>query len=588
VPQVLLDPLRFWRGAPPPAPAAVVVVEGPDLAAVAAALDGATLDGVALDGATVGPAQRNGAALDEEAVDHLLPPPPPRPRRPAGGRRRPRPAARPRLLAAGAAAVVAVVALTLVVTLLVPHGSPPPAALPAAPGTGLTLTATDFTGDGLGAAAPDGSVYERVSGTVTAAVAARARPRLPEGTYRLDGRIRTAGGPFAYVQLLVDGQPVANGTVGKGWSEVGAVAHLRPGSRVGVLTAPLPDGTAPAQSVDLAQLRLVRVTDGFTTAGTRILDRAGQPVTFRGVNKNSLELTSTGYRMTDAEMQAIADYGATMVRLQLSEVFWLAGSCRYDEAYAGRVATAVRQLTGRGVAVLLDLHTNGGPASCVRGTPQQQNMADDGSVTFWKQVAERFQGNPLVAFDLYNEPRNIGGQVWRNGGDAGGWTAVGMQQLYDAVRSTGATNLVFVSGTGEAADLTVAGLGPVNGYGIVYAAHYYGGGDTCSAVTAPADLDQLWGAAARTAPVVITEFGSKCDSAAYMASVIAYAEAHHLGWLAFAWSADGPAAWSLLASWTTHYPSAAGLPVLQALWAARGWTTPGGRPDGAPTPAAPA
>lgn len=79
-------------------------------------------------------------------------------------------------------------------------------------------------------------------------------------------------------------------------------------------------------------------------------------------------------------------------------------------------------------------------------------MADyPGSTEFWSQVAARFANNPLAAFDLYNEPHDISNQVWLNGGTVPTYSifpyqTTGMQQLYDAVRATGARNLVLVSG----------------------------------------------------------------------------------------------------------------------------------------------
>src|ERR1035437_10119353 len=73
------------------------------------------------------------------------------------------------------------------------------------------------------------------------------------------------------------------------------------------------------------------------------------------------------------------------------------------------------------------------------------------SIEFWSQVAARFANNPLVAFDLYNEPHDISNQVWFNGETVPTYSifpyqTTGIQQLYDAVRATGARNLVLVSG----------------------------------------------------------------------------------------------------------------------------------------------
>ena len=60
-----------------------------------------------------------------------------------------------------------------------------------------------------------------------------------------------------------------------------------------------------------------------------------------------------------------------------------------------------------------------------------------------------------MLFELYNEPHDVSWRVWKSGGDAGdGCQAVGMQQLYDAVRATGAENLVIIGGLDWAYDLS--------------------------------------------------------------------------------------------------------------------------------------
>ncbi len=59
--------------------------------------------------------------------------------------------------------------------------------------------------------------------------------------------------------------------------------------------------------------------------------------------------------------------------------------------------------------------------------------------------------------------------VWMNGGTGGwGFTVAGMQQLYNAVRATGANNLVIVGGLNYAYDLTCVKTNPLIGTNVVY------------------------------------------------------------------------------------------------------------------------
>ena len=82
-------------------------------------------------------------------------------------------------------------------------------------------------------------------------------------------------------------------------------------------------------------------------------------------------------------------------------------------------------------------------------------MADTNSITFWSQVAGSYKNDGRVLFELYNEPHDVRWDVWKSGGmTSGGWTAAGMQQLYDAVRATGAENLVVIGGLDCAYDLS--------------------------------------------------------------------------------------------------------------------------------------
>src|SRR5947199_111790 len=118
----------------------------------------------------------------------------------------------------------------------------------------------------------------------------------------------------------------------------------------------------------------------------------------------------------------------------------VANSGNFDPSYASKVDNAVSWITGRGMVALLDLHYN--PiVPC--GHVGLHEMADaPNSINFWEQVAARYKSNPLVAFDLYNEPNNIPDSVWLNGGQASEgrtvFNAAGMQQMYDAIRGQGA------------------------------------------------------------------------------------------------------------------------------------------------------
>jgi endoglucanase len=432
-----------------------------------------------------------------------------------------------------------------------------------------TLGARQLTGPGTTVADPQASTGSAVmikSGTLKGVTS------LAAGAYVLSARVRSEGERMA---LSADGRQVGTAAVAGGaWQVVSVPVRVAGPTSWGV--TPIGGiGSHPSQALYVDSVSIQPTTPGYTTNGNQILDPTGQPVTPRGVNRNGLEFQSQGYGMSDGDFGAMYYWGSTIVRLQLSEAFWLPSSCKYDPAYAERVDQAVLSITRRGMIALLDLHSTQLGLSC--GQLVNGKAADDYSPQFWSDVATRYMSNPMVAFDLFNEPGYPSDVMWQQGGNVTyqgrTWHVPGMQQLYDAVRATGAGNLVFIEGQQFAYDVGVGLRQPIDGYGIVYQPHIYYKDDSGPL---PPDIDSVILPVAAQYPVWVGEFGTQKDSGTYNSNVIAYAESHNLnGWAAFAWNAAGPPAWSLLASWATYQPSAAGQPVLDALWKARGWTGPG-------------
>ena len=218
------------------------------------------------------------------------------------------------------------------------------------------------------------------------------------------------------------------------------------------------------------------------------------------------------------------------------------GDCSYDSTYLSKVDAMVNAATSQGIFVMLDLHTN---ALTACAAPTQQSMPDANAVSVWTTLASRYKGNPLVGFDLYNEPHDISDAVWHNGGTVTSsgvtYQAVGMQTLYNAVRAAGATNLVFASGSNWATAFPATA--PLTGTSnLVYAAHAYtcpsglpSSGATCTVgpdgtIYDPSGLLSHFATIGRTAPVMVTEFGfpDKNDGR-YITNVENYAASH--GWV---------------------------------------------------------
>jgi|GEM_PF-1872228 len=102
-------------------------------------------------------------------------------------------------------------------------------------------------------------------------------------------------------------------------------------------------------------------------------------------------------------------------------------------AYAAKLDALVKYATGKGALVLLN------PQNFARYYGKVVGTADVPSAVFadfWRRVAERYKGNPRVAFGLVNEPNTMQTEQWLDAANA----------AIKAIRATGATNLITVPG----------------------------------------------------------------------------------------------------------------------------------------------
>jgi endoglucanase len=251
-------------------------------------------------------------------------------------------------------------------------------------------------------------------------------------------------------------------------------------------------------------------------------------------------------------------WGITSVRVSLNEQCWLGinGLPVGGNAAEHRAAVAdyVQRLTDDGLIVIVDLHWN---APGRNRALEQKEMADrDHAPAFWRSVAATFAGNSAVLFDLYNEPypddNRPSDEAWRcvrDGGDCPGvgFTAAGMQEMLDAVRSTGARNPILVAGPQWAGSVDRwLAYRPHDPLGqLVASVHIYGPPPNDTACFLSGCWSSTIGPLARQVPVVIGEFGSMDCTGGLVEPLTQWADAHGVGYLAWAWvisdCADEPA-----------------------------------------------
>ena len=222
-------------------------------------------------------------------------------------------------------------------------------------------------------------------------------------------------------------------------------------------------------------------------AGNQILDSNDKEVWLQGVNIMSLDWNPTGERILLSTKTAIEDWHANIIRLAVKEDYWFGTKGGKDggEAYRKLVDAVINEAANRGAYVLLDLHRYRAP---------EQIHAD-----FWTDAATRYKNHPAVIFDLFNEPHGTSWEVWQKGGfvpvkkdgvdetaflteedkikNNAGFHSIGMQGLVDAVRATGAKNIVLAGGLDYGYDLSGVlkgfALDDKGGNGIIYGSHIY-------------------------------------------------------------------------------------------------------------------
>jgi len=170
------------------------------------------------------------------------------------------------------------------------------------------------------------------------------------------------------------------------------------------------------------------------------------------------------------------NWHANIIRLPVTCDSW------GDESYRKTVDDMVQMAAARGKYVIIDLH--------------KYEYIKQAHVDFWMEICKIYGNNPTVLFGLLNEAHTISWEQWRNGGEKpqkdGTITRMyGHQELVEAIRDTGAKNILLAGGldwgydlrgiVGEAGDGKIYALidqGSSDdtskaGYGIIYDTHSY-------------------------------------------------------------------------------------------------------------------
>ena len=317
-------------------------------------------------------------------------------------------------------------------------------------------------------------------------------------------------------------------------------------------------GAAVALAALFCSPGLGRAAD-LRVSGSRLVDGPGRghTVQLRGVNRSGLEyacIQGWGFfdsphpdRIDDPAMiAAMKSWDINVVRVPLNEDCWLGINTppgRGGAPYRRIVERYVDALGAAHLYVVLDLHV--AAPGAIKALNIDRMPDADHAPAFWRSVASTFKSNHALLFDLYNEPHYVDWNCWQHGceipanqdyGPQPAYRAAGMQQLVDAVRSTGARQPLMLGGLSWSLDLSgwIAHEPRDPRHQLVASEHNYGRLAPCGAPCQAAIL-----ATHRHVPVVFGEFGETDCRQGYIDRMMPWADRHGIGYLGWAWDAHG-------------------------------------------------
>lgn len=298
---------------------------------------------------------------------------------------------------------------------------------------------------------------------------------------------------FALLLFLFSSSLIGGGTIPFSTPSNGTVIQLSPHSK-GTPVASQTPGKSPTST---STSTLTSPSAFPHVKGNQIIDASGRSLILHGTHiqsqfntgpwGNSAKITNA---LNPSIFNVIRSWNMNALRIPVAAYMYQMPN------YMNLLDTIVQQANQAGLYVILanfeDAQAGGGS-----GVLDQQGLA------FWQFAAAHYKNNPMVMFDLINEPHYPDWGTWLNGNG----NVVGLQTVVNAVRATGARQIIIAEWNEDGADgFATIGTNVINDPNIVYSMHTYLAALYHSLERTPQGWDSVFGNFSSSHPMYIGEW----------------------------------------------------------------------------------
>jgi aryl-phospho-beta-D-glucosidase BglC (GH1 family) len=311
--------------------------------------------------------------------------------------------------------------------------------------------------------------------------------------------------------------------------------------------------------------------------GNSILDGSSHPMVLRGAHVTSAFNYILAWNhgadpfiaLNPNVFTAMREWGMNIVRIPITNWIYQLSPA----SYLAKLDTVVREANAARLYVVIDDHDDdqaGSPYGSGADVPKPE------TITFWKAIASHYRTNPMIMFDIINEPKQTDWSTWLHGGGtitgSTGKAApiVGMQDVVNAIRSVGAPQIIIAEASTEMDGFAGIGNDLIQDPNIVYSIHeYFDYRPNNDLDRSPAGWDVMFGNLSATHPVFIGEWAflpnanhpvfceniTTFQAVQLVQSFLLYMQQHQVSWTA--WNFDP---YHLIQDYTSFTPTTLNVP----------------------------